>query len=274
MSEKAVLNKKNNVWYYTFSILSETSLVNHAFSTRHGGVSKEFYSAMNLSVRSGDTKENVDKNISVFCEAAGFDKEKIVMSNQTHSCAVKRITEKDIGTGISKPLFQEDADALITNVPGIVLMTFYADCVPVYLLDPRKKAIGLIHSGWRGTYGQIARIAAEEMGKAYGSKPGDIIAVIGPSICENCYEVSGELFDDFNQKFHGHSVTKERDDRVYLNLQQAVRYTLLSAGLHEENIVVSDICTCCNSELLFSHRASKGKRGLLAAMLSLREDDE
>ena len=270
MAEKAVLNKKDNVCFFTFPILSETGLVNHAFSTRKSGVSEGYYASMNLSVRSGDTKENVDKNISAFCKAVGFDKEKIVMSNQTHSCVVRKVTGKDIGTGISKPVFQEDADALITNDPGIVLMTFYADCVPVYLLDQKNKAIGLVHSGWRGTYGQIARIAAEEMGRAYGSKPGDIIAVIGPSICDKCYEVSRELFDDFNKKFEGNSVTKERDGRFFLNLQQAVRQSLLFFGLREENIVISDICTCCNSELLFSHRASKGKRGLLAAMLSLR----
>ena len=271
MGEKAVLHRKDQVWYYTFPLLSETGLTEHAFSTRKGGISEGCFASMNLSARSGDSPENVRRNLSIFCEALGWDPARIVASNQTHSTAVKEVTEKDRGRGVFLPGFTEDADALITNTPGLILMTFYADCVPVYLLDPVNRAIGLVHSGWRGTDRCIAQKTVEAMEERYQSDPADLLAVIAPSICENCYEVSEELYQKFDEAFAGASVAKQRNGRFFLHLQQAVKETLMESGLQEPHIADAGICTCCSSDLLFSHRASKGKRGLLAAMFSIKE---
>ena len=270
---RAVLKSINKVEYFTFPILEETGLVTHAFSTRKGGVSKGHFGSMNLSLKLDDSREDVMTNIHLFCDAVGFDYNNIVMSNQTHSNRAISVNEQDLGTGIIREAFKDDVDGMITNIPGLVLMTFYADCVPIYFLDKIKKVIGLSHSGWRGTYDEIGKITVNKMQEMYGSDPNDIIAVTGPCICQNCYEVSRDLADKFYDKFgnlQGH--ISYINDRCYLNLSGIIKQSLISAGLRNENIVLTEICTCCNSDLLHSHRASGGKRGLLAAMMCLKEE--
>lgn len=274
-NDKVILNNKNGVKYFTFPILSATELVTHAFSTREGGVSKGIYSSMNLSLKLDDCKEDVLENIKIFSKAVGFEHERIVMSNQTHSNVVRCINEEDIGTGILKPGFSDDVDGMITNIPGIVLMTFYADCVPIYFLDIEKKVIALSHSGWRGTFDEIAKVTIEKMNEAYNCNPSDIKVVTGPCICMDCYEVSLELGEKFTEKFgNDEKCVRFTEGKCFIDLSQIIRLTLISSGIKEENIVLSKICTCCNRDLLHSHRATGGKRGLLAAMMSLREDYE
>lgn len=272
---KAVLNKKKNVEFITFPILENIDFIRHAFSTRKGGVSKSFYGSMNLSLKLDDDRNDVLENIDRFCRAVGFNKEKIVMSNQTHSSKVIVVDEKHMGTGITAPGFTDDVDGMITNVQGLVLMTFYADCVPVYFVDERKKVIGICHSGWRGTFAEISRNTVELMREHFASNPEDIKAVIGPCICKDCYEVSCELADKFADKF---GVFDDNisfsGDKGHIDLSKIIRSTLIKTGLSEENIVNCHVCTCCNSELLHSHRASNGKRGLLSAMMCIKEDYE
>ena len=157
------------------------------------------------------------------------------------------------------------------NVP---LVTSYADCVPLYFVDPVNEAIGLAHSGWRGTVGGMGKKTVEAMAKEYGSDPKDIICVIGPSICKECYEVSKDVIDEFHKaydkKFQVELIYNNKsDNKAMLDLWEVNKQILLYAGLSKENIIVSEVCTSCNEELLFSHRKTNGKRGNLIAVMEL-----
>ena len=168
----------------------------------------------------------------------------------------------------------QDIDGLITNIPGLCLSTFYADCVPLYFVDPVHKAIGLSHSGWRGTVGKIGQVTLEKMREEYETNAKDVIAAIGPSICQDCYEVSEDVILEFQKTFskeHWKSIYYQKENGKYqLDLWKANEIILLEAGVLREHLAVTNLCTCCNSEELFSHRASQGKRGNLAAFLALK----
>ena len=195
------LVERAGVPFLSFPLLEETGIVTQGFSTRLGGVSEGDYSTMNVSFTRGDREEAVRENYRRLGEAIGFDCESLVCSDQTHTTNVRVVTEEDRGKGFVRPKDYRDVDGMITNVPGLTLATFYADCVPLYFVDPVKRAIGLSHSGWRGTVGKIGKKTVERMEETYGSNPADIRAVIGPSICQDCYEVSVDVIDEFRQAF-------------------------------------------------------------------------
>lgn len=263
------------VTYLTFPILEETGLVRHLFSTREGGVSKGFYTSMNFSYLRGDEKEAVDENYRRIAEVFDSSPERIVCSRQTHTTNIRIVTEADCGKGTVKETDYEDVDGLITNIPDIILGTFYADCVPLYFVDTRTKAIGLAHSGWRGTVNRMGEQMLKAMKNAYGTKPEDVVAAIGPSICQACYEVSEDVEEAFREKAPKewkHIIQKGKEEGKYqLDLQKANQLILINAGVPDKQIAVSDICTCCNSKIMFSHRASEGKRGNLGAFMELRK---
>ena len=267
-------NEKNGVYYLTDPMFEETGMVKHAFSTRLGGVSKGVCSTMNLSFARGDREEDVRENFRRMADVLEVEEKDFVFSNQTHTTNVRVVTEKDRGKGFTKSLDYDDVDGLVTNVQGICLSTFYADCVPLFFVDPVKKAIGLSHSGWRGTVGKIGKKTVEKMQEEYGSNPKDILAAIGPSICQDCYEVSKDVIEEFKnafaEKYWADLFYEKENGKYQLNLWKANEYIFLEAGIEKEHIAVTNICTCCNSEFLFSHRASHGKRGNLAAFLTIQ----
>lgn len=269
------VNQYQEIIYLTFPLLEKTGLVRHLFSTRMGGVSRGIYSSMNLSFSRGDNKENVDENFRRIAQVLDSTPEHIVCSRQNHTTNVRKVTEEDLGKGVVRETDYDDVDGLITNVPGIILATFYADCVPLYFVDVKNKAIGLSHSGWRGTVNRMGQVTLQAMKRAYGTEPSDVMAAIGPSICQDCYEVGEEVADAFRKSFPNeweYLIRKGKEEGKYqLDLQETNRRILLAAGVLPENIAVTDICTCCNSELLFSHRGSNGKRGNLGAFLELRK---
>lgn len=268
------IQEKDGVYWLTYPRLEAEKEFLHGFSTRLGGVSKEHLYSMNLSFARGDRKENVRENFQRIAHAVGFSEEKMVFTHQTHTTNVRKVTEEDWGKGFSRERDYSDVDGLITNVPQTVLTTFYADCVPIYLVDPVKKAIGLCHSGWRGTVGRISQVTIARMQEEYGSDPKDILAAVGPSICQNCYEVSGDVIeqfqDSFREKYWKELFYQKENGKYQLNLWKANEIILEEAGITKEHISVTDICTCCNPQLLYSHRASKGQRGNLAAFLMIR----
>lgn len=268
------IQEKNGVYWLTYPRLEDEKEFLHGFSTRLGGVSKEHLYSMNLSFARGDREENVRENFQRIAHAVGFQAEKMVFTHQTHTTNVRKVTEEDWGKGFSKERDYSDVDGLITNVPQTVLTTFYADCVPIYLVDPVKKAIGLCHSGWRGTVGRISQVTIARMQKEYDSDPKDILAAVGPSICQNCYEVSGDVIEQFQgsfyEKYWKELFYQKENGKYQLNLWKANEILLEEAGITKEHISVTDICTCCNPQLLYSHRASKGQRGNLAAFLMIR----
>ncbi|MCH5249372.1 MAG: peptidoglycan editing factor PgeF [Lachnospiraceae bacterium] len=267
-------NTSGEAEYLTFPLFENTGLVRHLFSTRLGGASSGIFSSMNLSYTRGDDKEAVDENYRRIAALLGCDVSDIVCSDQTHTTNVRVVDDNDRGKGILYPKDYTDVDGLITNVKGIVLATFYADCVPLFFIDVKNKAIGLSHSGWRGTVGRMGAVTIDAMKKEYGTKPEDILAAIGPSICRDCYEVSEDVAEAFRNEFNkaGQSeqlLLSKGKGKYQLDLWKANRIILEEAGVLPDKIQVTDICTCCNPDYLFSHRASQGKRGNLGAFLGL-----
>ena len=277
-----ILNKKNRtttsikfgngIPYISFNALEQTGMVVNAFSTRQGGVSVGCLESMNLGFNRGDLDENVLKNHKIFAKAVGFPYENIVTTNQTHTTNVRVVTKEDCGKGIAKDRDYSDVDGLITNIPGIVLATYYADCVPLYILDPVNKAIGLSHSGWKGTVNRIGENTLKLMNENYGTNPKDVICCIGPSICQDCYEISEEVANEFINEFGKNNkiLYNKGNGKYQLNLWESVKQVFLDAGVEYDNIYTTDICTCCNKDELFSHRGHHGKRGNLAAFLMLK----
>lgn len=266
--------EKKGVVYLSYPSLEETGVVRHGFSTRLGGVSQGIYASMNLSFSRGDEEQAVRENYCRIAKAIGFDWESVVTSDQTHTANVRVVTGQDKGCGLTKPRPYQDVDGMIIDEPGVTLATFYADCVPLYLVDPVKKAIGLSHSGWKGTVGKIGKATVQAMEREYGTDPRDLVVAIGPSICQDCYEVSEDVIEEFQKAFSRELwdalFYRKENGKYQLDLWEANRQIFLEAGVQADKIAIPNLCTCCNPQFLFSHRASKGKRGNLAAFLALR----
>ena len=268
------LHENRGVAYLTFPALSAVPFVHHAFSTRLGGVSAGEFASMNLSFNRGDPDENVLENYRRFCAAAGFAFDSLVASAQDHHTHIRRVSKRERGAGIWLPRDQESVDGLITDTPGVTLVTYYADCVPLYFLDPVHRAIGLAHAGWRGTVAGMGIKMTRAMTDAFGSRPEELLAAIGPSIGPCCYEVDQPVADAFAARTEwnpGSFVQHRGGEKYMLDLWEANRRALLCAGLLPEHISVAELCTRCHADLLYSHRASGGKRGGLAAFFAIKE---
>ncbi|MBP3706014.1 MAG: peptidoglycan editing factor PgeF [Clostridia bacterium] len=270
-SKTLKINKKGDLVYITFPKLQAVNTVRHTFSTRLGGVSDGQYSSMNLSFNNGDNRQDVIKNYEIICSAVGINTENLVLTHQTHTNNVIAVDENHRGTGFSKPSFQ-DVDGLITDCRGVALVIQFADCTPLIFCDPVKRVIASSHSGWRGTVKQIGAVTIEKMVNDFGCKAENIIAAIGPSIGNCCYEVDEPVFDSFSKMELDMSAAfqKCRKDHWKLDLKMANKIILINSGIKEENIDVADICTCCNSHEFHSHRATAGKRGNLAAIIEIK----
>ena len=266
------INFKDNVPYISYRALADIKWLKNGFSTRLGGVSEGVLSTMNLGFGRNDLPENVVKNHEIIANAIGFNPENIVASKQTHTTNVKIVSKKDCGKGIYRERDYDDVDGMITNEKGIVLATYFADCVPLYMVDTKNKAIGLSHSGWRGTVGKIGKVTLDLMKETYGTNPKDVIACIGPSICRDCYEVSEDVATEFETAFKGREkdiLINKGNGKYQLDLWECNYIIFKECGVYEENIHMTDICTCHNMEMMFSHRATQGRRGNLAAFLSI-----
>lgn len=239
------------------------------FSTRYGGVSKGYLESMNLGFDVGDGIENVKKNYHLISERIGVEVKNIALTDQVHQDKIL-YADKSLCIGEDLTKKTKDCDGLYTKERDIVLTAGFADCVPVYLADTRTMKIALVHSGWKGT---VKKIGAKAVGllKEMGSDPRDIVAVIGPSISYNNYEVTGEVIEEFNKVFEKECMediaVKTDDIHYHLDLWAACFYYLKAAGLKADNIHFSGICTYDNFTELFSHRRSNGKRGNMKAFM-------
>lgn len=275
-NKEKIFEEKNvdGVEYLSYPLIEKTGIVTHGFSTRIGGVSEGVCSTMNLSFARGDKEEAVRENFRRMAHALGVEPGDMVCSKQTHTTNVRVVTEEDRGKGITKSLDYTDVDGLITNVPGLCLATFYADCVPLFFVDPVHRAIGLSHSGWRGTVGKIGKVTVEMMQKEYGTNPKDVIAAVGPSICQDCYEVSEDVIEQFRENFDKKDWEKlfyrKENGKYQLNLWNANEIVFAEAGIQKEHMAITNLCTCCNPDVLFSHRASQGKRGNSGAFMAIK----
>ena len=271
MNEYLERIKNDDLPIIQYDLLSEIPFIKHGFTTRLGGISEGIFSSLNLSFSRGDDKDAVMVNYERIGGKIGYSIENFVASHQTHTTNIRIISEEDKGKGIIKPQDYEDIDGLMTNEKDIVLFTYYADCVPLYFVDTVKKVIALSHSGRKGTVNRMGAKTVEKMVNEYGSKIEDIVCAIGPSICKDCYEVGEEVAEEFQNEFSREEVADFLDNKgngkYQLDLWKANEIILLNAGIKKENIENRRICTCCNKDILFSHRGLKGKRGNLAAFM-------
>lgn len=271
ISKSLNINQKDGLVWLSFPKF-DTAGVKNAFTTRIGGVSVGYLGSMNMSFINGDDEQNVKENYARICSAIDLDANRMVFSKQTHTTNVRIISESDVGKGFAKERDYTDVDGLITNIKGVPLVTHYADCVPLLFFDPVKQVVAASHSGWRGTAGQIGAVTVKKMQEHFSCTPSDIIAAIGPCIKQCCYEVDAPVIEAFKKIdcININDIAKQVDESHYmLDLCETNRQILMSAGIKAENIDVSDICTCCNNAFLHSHRATNGKRGIMAAIIAL-----
>lgn len=273
MINSAVMTLKGDTTpYLTYNVLNDIPFIRHAFSTRLGGVSKGVCESMNLAFGRGDNRDTVLNNYRLMCESAGFEYESLCGSVQIHEAKVKKVTKDDRGHGILTERKWQSADALITNDKDVTLVTYYADCTPIFFIDKKTHAIGLAHAGWRGTVDKIAVNVVKEMASEFSTNPEDLICAIGPVIGKCCYEIDESCASYFKAltEIDTASVLSAKENGKYMaDLALTNKLLLMSKGVKEENIIISDLCTRCNADLLWSHRATGGKRGTMAAFMKI-----
>lgn len=263
--------KNNDVVYFTIPSFDDSGLVKHCFTSRIGGVSKSPYNSLNLGTKTMDNKEDIFKNYEIICRSLGIDIKDAVVSDQVHKDNILIVGEEHKGNGIIHDTSFHEIDALITNKTNIALVTLYADCVPIFILDKKRKIIALAHGGWRGTVKKIGKKVIYRMAYEYGTDPKDCIVGIGPSIGKCCYEVDNYVISQFKESFDSiaHFTEKKENGRYLLDLWNANKISLIEAGVPCENITISNICTKCNNDIFFSYRADEGVTGRMAAIMQL-----
>ncbi|RCX22840.1 hypothetical protein DFP94_101425 [Fontibacillus phaseoli] len=251
------------------------------FSGRSGGTGKEPYGSLNLAFHVGDDPVDVLENRRRLARALGFPPETWTCGEQVHGVSVAVVVEKNRGKGFRdrESAFQA-TDGLVTNVPGVLLTSFYADCVPLYFLDPANRVVGLAHAGWKGTVGLIAEAVVATMEREYGSLRSQIRTAIGPSIGSCCYEVDehvmGKVRDAFQEMPEAEWAPKiyspsRREGRSMLNLKEMNRIIMIKAGILPTHIECTSWCTSCHSDRFFSYRKHNGVTGRMASWVGLKE---
>lgn len=273
--------KENSVNLIQYDILKG---VKHCFTTRTGGVSEGACASLNMSFSREASAENVRENYRRVADALNVDFGKMTRVPQLHTDHVLNITDDLVGIGITKPfpegMDEYGYDAMITNVPGAVLCTVHADCVPVFLYydgtrdeNAGGRAIGVVHSGWRGTALKISANTVRMMKEELGADPSKIKAVIGPSISADRFETDSDVYEAMKAAFG--DLTEDRrlvykcGAKYKISVSGFVYHTLIEAGLRDENIYHDNSCTYVSSDIFFSHRRDKGRTGAMSAVISL-----
>jgi hypothetical protein len=247
-----------------FEKLLEFKDITHFSTTRTGGFSKNHLAGFNLGYSVGEDPKIVTQNLNLLAKALEITKEQLVSPQQTHS--------KNIGVVTSTTDIFPNADALITNIPGICIFVRTADCVPILLYDPVQKAVAAIHSGWKSTLQEISKHTIHRMQKEYGTQPKNLIAAIGPSIGPEVYEVGPEVIEQFKNHFtfDNYITPVKNSDKGLLNLWKINYQILIDSGVPKEQIEVAGMCTYSNPELFYSARRDGVKCGRLATGIMLK----
>ena len=262
--------EKDGLAWYALTSYAGLPVVHGAF-TRLGGYSRPPFASLNVGRHVGDDPAAVEANHRAICAALGVDPAHVVSARQVHSDRVARVDGEGNDAGDGRPL--DAADALITDVPGLLLMLRFADCVPVWLYDPEHHAIGLAHAGWRGTAQRIAAKTVQAMGAAYGSRPEELIAGLGPAIGPCCFEVGPDVIEAVGRALYGAMPDPEVSlgaivpDARHLNLWEANAAQLRQEGVTQIEVV--DLCTSCHVDAFYSHRREKGRTGRFAVVAGL-----
>lgn len=268
--EKGKFITKGDLTYVTFAPWEDSDMI-HGFTTRYGGVSKEHLTSLNLGFNRGDDEDNVFENYSRVCAALGVDRDSLVLSKQVHETNITKVTKEHRGNGINFSNIFESVDGIYTTEKDITLVTHYADCVPLFFYAPKHKIIGMAHAGWRGTIGEIGKKMIE-CWNGEGVLASDIEVVIAPSIGPCCFEVGEEVLNEFKTKFQEepYIIFNKETNKYHIDLWECNSRILEESGVPRENIIKTQICTCCNSNIFFSHRKTKGQRGTMAGFMCLK----
>jgi polyphenol oxidase len=258
-------NSLNGLRYYQFDSFKGQPVF-HAILTRHGGVSQPPFDQLNTGGTVGDDPQAVLENHQRIYAAFGFAFNSRFDVWQVHGSRVL-CADSPRGEGVPHP----KADGILTQNPDVTLFMRFADCVPILLLDPVNKAIGIVHAGWQGTYKKIAQIAVEQMSACFGSQPGALFAGIGPSICQQCYQVGPEVLEAFERAMgtSAEGYFAERGGHLHLDLWRVNQDILQLAGV--QKIETAGICTACHLEDWYSHRAEHGKTGRFAVIMHIED---
>lgn len=253
------------------------------FTGRQGGVSRVPYDSLNLAFHVGDDPGDIVENRKLTAASLGFSLEDWTCGEQVHGVQIGVVHDEDRGRGsLDRASAFQDTDGLVTNVPGVMLTSFYADCVPLYFWDPVTGSVGLAHAGWKGTVGSIAQKMVGKMAMEYGSLPQHIRTAIGPSIGECCYEVDDRVMDRVRDIGIGDPASSgetaksvlyidKGHGKFMLNLKEINRHIMIKAGILAEHIECTSWCTSCNHDLFFSYRKDGGTTGRMASWIGMRE---
>lgn len=266
------LHTKGKAQYLTFKRLDEYPELRHLFTTRHGGISTGCRESWDLGFSEEDGPEARDYNCGVLADIMGIAPGDMVWSQQTHTTNIRRVTEADRGKGATRQRDYTDVDGLVTDCRGIAIVTTHADCNALYFYDPARHVIGLAHSGWKGTLNRIGLAMVNKMKADFGSDPADIICGIGPSLCQDCFEVDRDVADMFMAVDAEYSkFAYEKGVKTYIDLWAINGYILQKAGVSPAKISCMNLCTKENTDTFFSHRGQQGHRGTMAAAMMLEK---
>jgi YfiH family protein len=263
---------KDNLTYLIVNKWEEDKKLIHCFTTRSGGVSTGYLSSLNLGFNRGDARENVIQNYQKVCDVLDIKLSSLVLSKQVHEVNIIKVNKDDAGNGIYYENKWESIDGIYTAEKDITLVTHYADCVPLLFYAPDYSIIGMAHAGWRGTVKEIGKVLVEKWKTSENIPASHIQVAIGPSIGKCCFEVDEEVAKEFVSQFGDKPFIQyyPKEKKYHIDLWEANKYSLLRAGIKEENLVISGFCTSCNDDLFFSHRKSNGKRGTMGAFMALK----
>ena len=261
--------KKKGVRFLTIPSFEKAGGVTCAMSTRVGGVSPKPYDTLNFSRAREKNENNFRQNFYNFGQAAGFDYEKAIANRYEHGNNVIRVGSHEEGRGVVKDELDVFCDGLFTSAADLPLITYHADCVPLFFYDPVRRAVAACHAGWKGISMHIIRKAIESL-IGIGSLTENILAAVGPCISAKHFEVKSDVYEVFDQAF-GSDVLHLNEGRVYIDLPKACVKDMLTAGLQASNITLSDLCTYDNPRLFYSHRRDKGATGAMAAVIMLKD---
>ena len=254
--------------YITSELLSYGSVV-HGFTSKLGGVSSGKISGLNLGFRVDDAPESVLKNYELVANDLGLDLNNTVLARQSHTDNIRIVTKDDAGKGVVRDSDIMDTDGLITNISGIALVVFSADCVPILMLDTKQKVIAAIHAGWRGTVKGIAPKGVSLMCSNFGCHPKDICVAIGPSIGPCCFEFGSDAKEHFPTPY----CSQKSNNKFMIDLWSMNRDLLISAGVLPDNIDISGLCTVCHADTFHSDRTHRENTGRQVAIISLGEEN-
>ena len=269
---KILEQQHNGVSFLSADGLTAAGGIVHGFSTRLGGTSVGMWDSLNLGVSRGDDPDHVRENYRRFFSAVGAAENSVMaMCDQVHGCEIHNVTTADCK---QDPYTKVGlvADGLMTAIPGVALIVFYADCIPILLYDPKRRVIAAVHAGWRGTASGIVTNVVAQMKQIYGTDPADLLAAVGPGIDKCCFETHEDVPNAMTAALAGNSlpfIRLKENGKFSVDLKGINVRRLEMAGVAPDHIAVCPECTCCQPERYWSHRRQGTQRGSMAAVIQL-----